>query len=416
MADVDWPQHLGGPGRSGVGPLAPALDRIGPAWTATLDGALYGEALVAGGRVYAATENNTVYALSPADGKILWQAHFGDPIPKSQHICGNIDPTGITSTPVIDPATATLYALGFIEPAEHELYALNAATGAVRWHVNADPPGVDVLLHQQRAALTLANGYVYVPYGGLIGDCGQYTGWVVGVPASGTGPNLGYKVPARREAAIWAPAGGVVDDAGSYYVATGNAAGSGAFDHGNAVVRLSPALVESDVWAPANWAQLSAQDTDIGSISPALLPGGLIFQTGKSGRGYLLRADHLGGISGEVFSGPVCSGGAFGGQTVSGSTVYVPCGGGITALTVAGDRFTTAWRTPGPSNTPILAGGWLWAVSSGGSATLFQLNPADGSIHSRTPVGLVEHFVSPSAGAGHLFLGAGTRLLAFTPV
>ena len=53
-----------------------------------------------------ATESNNVYALDETSGKVVWQQLIGNPMPLSQLPCGNIDPMGITGTPVIDPASA----------------------------------------------------------------------------------------------------------------------------------------------------------------------------------------------------------------------------------------------------------------------------------------------------------------------
>ena len=81
------------------------------AWTsAALDGEIYGEPLVWAGRVYVATENNTVYALSAATGKVAWSAPSGHPGPVGSLPCGDITPTvGITGTPVIDPARSEIF-------------------------------------------------------------------------------------------------------------------------------------------------------------------------------------------------------------------------------------------------------------------------------------------------------------------
>src|SRR5947199_2261615 len=145
--------------------------------------------------------------------------------------CGNIDPSGITSTPAIDPATATIYAVAYLQPGRHVLFALDLATGATRWQKPIDPPALSPLVHQQRSALTLANGRVYVPFGGLWGDCGDYRGWVVSVPASGpSGAQANFMVPTHREGAIWAPSGAATDSHGHLFVSTGNGDSTSHFD------------------------------------------------------------------------------------------------------------------------------------------------------------------------------------------
>jgi len=223
-------------------------------WSAPLDGLEYAEPLLALGRVFVATEADSVYAINAASGALVWHVNLGAPMRSGQLGCpGDIDPSGITSTPAIDPASSTLYAVGFLQPGRHVLFALDLANGSIRWQRVIDPPSLSPLVHQQRSALTIANGRVYVPYGGLLGDCGNYRGWVVASALDGTGGLLSYEVKAAREAGIWAPGGGVVGPTGDLFVAVGNAEGAG-FNYGNSVIRLRPDLSEADYWAPANWA------------------------------------------------------------------------------------------------------------------------------------------------------------------
>src|SRR5439155_27290086 len=175
--------------------LAP-LSTLSVAWTAPLDGAVYGQPLVVGGRVFAATENDTVYALNPAGG-VLWSAHVGQPEPLSDLPCGNIDPLGITSTMVYDPGTNRVFALAETTGGAHTLFGINADTGAVEVRAAAEPPLGTPKAHLQRGALTLLNGRIYFGYGGLLGDCDQYIGAVVSLTTSGTG-KLSYAIPTTR--------------------------------------------------------------------------------------------------------------------------------------------------------------------------------------------------------------------------
>src|SRR5581483_2919492 len=154
-----------------------------------------------------------------------------------------------------------------------DLVAVDLARHAEAWRRDLDQPGWDAAAQLQRAGLALDGDEVLVGFGGNYGACGRYTGWLLGVPVTGSGPLAAYRVPAAREGAIWAPPGPAVDAAGDVFVATGNgSAGPGqAFDHGNAVVELSPALVERQVFAPATWAADNSADADLGSTSPVLL-------------------------------------------------------------------------------------------------------------------------------------------------
>src|ERR1700722_7698006 len=102
--------HGAADGRGVAGPTG-AVNTTTRAWTSpALDGEIYGEPLVSSGRVYVATENNTVYALSAATGAVAWSAHLGSPVPTTGLPCGNITPTvGITGTPVIDQSRGEIF-------------------------------------------------------------------------------------------------------------------------------------------------------------------------------------------------------------------------------------------------------------------------------------------------------------------
>jgi polyvinyl alcohol dehydrogenase (cytochrome) len=305
-------------------------------------------------------------------------------------------PVGITSTPVVDRRASLLYVVGFRRP--------------------ADPPGTDPTVHQQRAALTLANGRVYVAFGGRFGNCGRYHGCVVGLPAGGNGPVVAFRVPTAREAGIWAPAGAVVDRRGDLLVATGNGASSTDYDEGNSVLRLTADLRQLDAFAPPDWAALSRTDTDLGSVSPTLLGDDLVFQVGKAGIGYLLAADHLGGIGGQRFSRQVCQA-AFGATASRPPLVYVPCVDGLVALQVTTGltpAFRVAWRrarfNAGP---PIVAGGAVWTLDQD-SGTLLAFDPANGQERGRVHVGLAAHFAAPSAAGGLVLVATGRQVTAVT--
>ncbi|MFL6484069.1 MAG: PQQ-binding-like beta-propeller repeat protein [Nitrososphaera sp.] len=376
-------------------------------WTSDpLDGIIYAEPLVARSMVFVATSNNTIYSLDSNTGKVIWRTNFGPPVPLSDLPCGNIDPTGIIGTPVIDLKTQTIFAVSFLGGTHtHELFALDINTGKIRLESPIDPPSSDPKVQQQRGALALSyyndnnsgtgdggtvagagDGIiVYVPFGGLYGDCGQYHGWMVGAPipyraltksessknssanstvieTGGSGETeqqqqqqlslLSFQVPTRREAGIWAPSGPAIDQNGSILVATGNGASKTNFDFGNSVIKLSPNLLKVNDWfAPGNWAELSSSDTDLGSVGPSILSENnnvsdvdknhnnnthtntsTIFQIGKEGTGYLIRGDKLGGINGQIFSAHICDKGAYGGTAYAAPYLYVPCREGLVAL------------------------------------------------------------------------------------
>jgi outer membrane protein assembly factor BamB len=411
-AAAAWPTYHRDLARTGNDPRAPRATRVRPAWSASVDGDVYAEPLVAGGRVIVATENNSLYAFSAASGRRLWRTHLGSPVAGSSLPCGNIDPSGITSTPTIDTRRGMVYAVAFLAPARHQLAAIDLSTGRVRWQRGIDPPA-DPTVHQQRSALSLANGRVYVPYGGLFGDCGNYHGWVVSAPASGpSGAQANFQVPTHSRGAIWAPSGASVDGRGRLFVSTGNGDSTSRFDFGNAVIRLSPSLQRQSYFAPANAAELNGSDTDLGSVGPLLLPGGRVFAIGKEGVAYLLDANNLGGIGQQLASLRLCT--AFGGLAYAGGTVYVPCTSGVVAVRVGARSLSVAWRGPGfRAGPPIVAGGLVWTVDLDGGQ-LTALTTGAGRVSFRAALGSPPQFSTPSESGGRVYVSGGKRVLAFS--
>jgi len=271
--NTDWTTYHHDNARTGVGSLSPLDPRTGPlriAWQANLDGSVYGQPLAVGDTILAATENDTVYALNADTGAVRWSAHLGTPVPRSALPCGDIDPLGITSTMVYDPATGLVFALAETTGGAHTLFGVDTKTGKVVVTAAVEPPTGDRLAHQQRSALTLLNGRIYVAYGGLYGDCGNYVGSVVSVTTAGTNPQH-YAVPTAREGGIWAPGGAVVSNNTLFYSAGNGAASRGTNDGSDSVIALSPTLRRTDVFAPVSWQQDNADDLDLGSGGPAVL-------------------------------------------------------------------------------------------------------------------------------------------------
>lgn len=168
-------------------------------------------------------------------------------------------------------------------------------------------PGRDPAAEQQRAALALSAGNVYVGFGGLGGDCGDYVGAVASVPEAGGQPAY-WEVPTTRQGGIWAPGGPDVLANGSLLLADGTSLAhpGQSFDGSNAVFNLSPSFKVLGDFAPSNWAQLNLSDGDLGSTAPAVLPGGKAFEVGKQGTGYLVDIAHLGGVGRQVAAVDVC--------------------------------------------------------------------------------------------------------------
>lgn len=357
-----------------------------------------------------ATKNDSVYALDLRTGRIVWRRHLGTPVPRSDLPCGDIRPLGITGTPVI--ADGRLYVAAERLPVQHRLFALGLATGRIlgSWPLDLGLDGSDPSAQQQRAALTALDGAVYVPMGGLWGDCGPYVGQVVAV-RSGRAP-FAYRVPTTREGAIWATSGLAVGAGGDLYAATGNSASNGAWDGGDSVLRLSPALHLLGHFAPSDFARLNGTDLDLGSTGPLPLPAGRLFQIGKSGVGCLLSATHLGGVGHPLARAVVCAG-AYGADAYADGRIYVPCTDGLFALRLGKGGFTLAWHagrwTAGP---PAIGGGAVFSVNED-NAVLEVLSAANGNPIAQARLGEVPPFDGPALAPGRVLVSAGTRIKAF---
>jgi polyvinyl alcohol dehydrogenase (cytochrome) len=401
---ADWTTYHGDPARTGVATQVPPVGRLSIGWRAPLDGAVYGQPLVIGDTVIAATEGDTVYALDRRTGKERWHRNLGKPVPLSALPCGSIDPLGITGTPVYDPSTHRVYAVAESTGFKHTLYGLDLADGAVKSLRDIPAPDGHPQVDQQRAALTLAGGRVYVAFGGLNGDCGPYVGSVVGVPVTGNGDLVTYKVPTTREGGIWATGGPTLSPDGTLYVSVGNgAATSGAFDSSDSVTALTPELRPRSVFAPKVWADDNARDLDLGSMAPAVLSNDRVLIVGKRGIAYLLRAPDLGGVGGEITQAKVCE--AYGGPAHTAKTVYLPCRGGLAAVDVTGDRIRVLWRGPsGAAGSPVVGGGAVW-VADWESGVLYALDQTTGRTRQKIGVGELPHFASPTLSGSLALIG-----------
>jgi hypothetical protein len=421
-----WPEFDQNAQRTGIGPRLPTAGKLSLSWSARLDGAVYGQPLVVGGDVIAATENDSVYALSKTTGKTAWRAHLGAPVPQSAlHGCGDIFPLGITGTPIYDRSNGLVYAVAETTGYRHVLFGLSVADGKVRVERDLDQPtkGNQPAWNQQRPALAIDHGRVYAAFGGLAGDCGAYIGGVVGVPLDGKGPLLSWHTPTSREGAVWGTGGPVVEPNGGLWVSNGNgAAGPGdPYDGSDSVTSLSPVLRRNGYFAPATWAADNASDLDLGSTEPVIAAGdpNSTLIVGKRGVGYLLSTADLGGIGHERASLTICQ--AFGGTATSGSMVYEPCrSGGMAAVYVsaAERKIDIRWRGPSDGNgSPVLGGGAAWVTGydpdGGTSGTLYELSSATGAIRSQVEISAgLPHFSSLSLAGGTAYVSTLTGITA----
>jgi hypothetical protein len=422
-ATTSWTVYHGDPLGTGEDTSGVTFSPPTLAWTSpVLDGQVYGEPLESGGRVYVATENDTVYALAADTGAVLWSTHVGTAVPSGDLPCGDISPeVGITGTPVIDAARGEIFAVAdelVSGVPDHFLVGLNMYTGASLLDEAVDPPGSSHPNLLQRTGLNLDEGNVVFGFGGNAGDCEPYHGWIVSVPEPG-GPVAFYdttgSVSNGTQGAVWqGGAAPEVDAAGNIWAATGNGSSSSPYDGSDSVLELTPGLSLEQLFAPSDWSTDNANDRDLGSSPPALLSDGTVLQAGKSQTAFLLNQQALGGVGGQLTTTPVCSGSDVdGGLAVSGSTVYLPCEAGVEAVATSASppAVTVDWQNSDAGGPPILAGGVVWSIRGG---TLYGFDPSSGAVVQQVSVGgEANHFPTPSVGDGLLLAPSTDQVYAF---
>ena len=336
-----------------------------------------------------ATEDNNVSAIDAGSGRQVWARSLGRPVPLSALPCGNIDPLGITGTPVIDEATQAIYVDAMVADAagpHHRVFALSLRDGSPlpRWPVDvagalaAQGQRFNARDQNQRGALAILDGRIYVPYGGHYGDCGEYRGWVVGISTQDPHDVVSWSTRGPG-GGIWAP-GGIASDGRSLFVATGNTIGVSAWSDGEAVFRLAPDLRRhdqpGDFFAPADWRALDERDADLGGTNPLLLEvpssrgaQALVLALGKDARAYFLDREHLGGIGGSLASAIVAT------RPIRTAPAAYPAGEGIyVAFQGSGAHCPDSRRNDSltvlqirAGSPPGLATGWCGALRGEGS-------------------------------------------------
>src|SRR4029077_18662748 len=241
---------------------------------------LYIEGGPNGAIVIVVTASNNVYALNATTGLVIWSRTDIGPAVTSGLPCGNINPAGITGTPVVDLASRSLFFDALIDgpTKKHFIYSLNVDTGATNpnWPVDVNATAVyngmtfTSLVQEERGALALVNGIVYVAYSGYNGDCGTYHGWVVGVDTNNP-TNVHVWATTALGGGIWGH-GGVASDGTNMFVVTGNTFNTGGnWMGGEAIIRLQAGPTwtgqPTDYWAPTKWFSLDNSDTDLGGVS-----------------------------------------------------------------------------------------------------------------------------------------------------
>jgi uncharacterized repeat protein (TIGR03806 family) len=460
---------------------------FGKLFTQAVDGYVYAQPLVMSGVnipgqglhdvVYVATEHDSVYAYD-ADSNTgsntpLWQVSFINPsagvttLASSNIDCGDLVPEiGITSTPVIDPVSGTIYVEAKTQEMSnnvayymHRLHALDITTGAEKFGgpvlIQAAVPGSGSgtdgtghvpfvgLLQMNRPGLLLNHGVVYLAYASHC-DIGAFHGWVIGYNAQTLTLSNAFNVtPNGSEGGIWqSGCGPAADTNGNIFCLTGNGTFD-ATDYGDSFIKLSTTngLALVSYFTPYNQQDLSDGDLDLDSGGGMLLPDSvgsvahphLMVGAGKEGTVYLLDRDNMGGYNSggdsqivQVMYGAI--GTCFDTPAYFNKTIYY-CGGGdyvrafaisngLIAITPVAVSPTWLWW---PGATPSVSAngtnnGIIWVIDSG-----HYNDPSTGyaailHAYNATNVALELYNTTQAAGGARDFPGAAVKFSTPTVV
>ena len=263
--------------------------------------------------VYVTTVNNSVYAFDANDSEAslpVWHVNFGTPANVHSTDFGCLDingQLGIIGTPVIDKERGVLYVVALTQAGAldgprsgftQRLHALDLATGAdlPESPVVIEAEGFNALMQNQRPALMLANGMVYVGYASHC-DKEPYHGFLMAYDAKTLHEvSVLNTSPTGLEASIWQSGQGpAVDEDGNIYVVTGNGSWDGVRNFSETFMKLSPKLELLDWFTPTNHFDLDKHDDDLDSSGATLIPGThLVLGGGKEGVLYTLDTRNLG--------------------------------------------------------------------------------------------------------------------------
>ena len=429
--------------------------------------------------VYVTTQHDSLYAFdadTPGSGAPLWKTSFINPsagvtaVPISENGCPDVgySEVGIMGTPVIDATTSTLYVsvktkemVGTTKTYVHRLHALDISSGAEKFGGPATimgsytSPGTtsaitfSPLNHNQRPALLLSNGTIYIAYGSNGCDTSAY-GWIFAYNASNL-QQISVFSPASSDetfgASIWQGGSGLASDsAGNVFLSTANPdLNAPTFDYADSIIQLQMGingLGLSDYFSPnkADQDYMAANDKDLGSGGVLLLPDQpgpyphLLVGAGKTGTIYLVNRDNMGGFNPVVDSNLQSLPGAlnplFGNPVYwNGMVYYFANGDKVKQFTLTNGSLSvapTAQSIKYPSlGVPAVSSngntsGIVWLVQNGSASILTALDAIQltqlynsNNAGPRDTLGPAPRFITPTIVNGKVFVGTKTQLVAY---
>jgi hypothetical protein len=472
------------------GVLIPAnvnMTQFGKKFSFNVDGYIYGQPLYVQGVtisgqgthnvVYVATEHDSVYAFD-ADGNStspLWYVNFTNSTAGITTVpTGDVGSTifpeiGITSTPVIDLNTGTIYVEVFTKENGayfQRLHALDITSGTEKFGgpvtISGSVPGTgagndgagnvpfQAKLELQRSALLLVNGTIHIAFASH-GDNGPYHGWVFAYDAANLNQiGIWNDTPNGQDGGIWQGGGGLAaDSAGAVYGLSGNGTAEGGPDYGDSFFKLTlggGGFSVADFFTPSNQQLLSTYDVDLGSGGPLLLPDQpgthphLITSAGKEGKIYLLDRDNLGHYSAAgdnvVQEIPNALGQASSDNSFcvpsywQNRVYYVGVSDFAKAFTVTGGLLSatpeshsaTTYGIPGA--TPVISAsgntnGILWIIERAGILHAYDATNLATELYNssqagaRDTLGAAVRFSVPTVANGRVYVGTKTQLVVY---
>jgi hypothetical protein len=367
---------------------------------------------------------------------------------------------GVVSTPVIDPATNTIYLVAATfenKKVVHRLHALDVTTGQEKLNGPATIAATYTLngktntfvdTHQMnRPGLLLMNGNIYIAFGSAGCNAGD-AGWIMSYNATSLAQNGALDLePGQFFASIWQKGGGLsADSFGNIYAETGEGPvidpGTPGQNLGTSVVKVTPVgntLTVADWFTPYDWSYLFENDLDLHN-AVLVLPDQAgphpheAVAVGKEGTIYLLDRDNMGHLCSActaidtqiVQELPLAVGKASGTPLLFNGKVYFTGSRMVEAYTLNNGLLVTPPALSDPfaaGGHPIItangtanavlwggSGGILWAMDP---STLQVLWTTGMAAQNRDVLPMTAHFATPVLADGKLFIGALRELLVY---